>query len=34
VRERHGLPPFDDALPWSDEPLTAFQIIREALNHD
>jgi hypothetical protein len=29
LRERHGLPPMDDALP--GEPLTAFQIIRELL---
>jgi hypothetical protein len=29
LRERHELPPFDDALP--GEPLTAFQIIREVL---
>jgi hypothetical protein len=32
LRERHDLPPFDDALP--DEPPTVFQIIREELNRD
>ena len=32
LRERHGLPPFNDALP--DEPPTVFQIIREELAHD
>jgi hypothetical protein len=32
LRERNGLPPYDDALP--GEPLTVFQIIREALSHD
>jgi hypothetical protein len=31
LRERAGLPPIDDALPWTDEPLTAFQVIREML---
>lgn len=31
VREIRGLPPFDDALPFSDEPLTAFEQIREIL---
>jgi hypothetical protein len=25
VRERNGLPPFDDNLPWSDEPLSGDQ---------
>jgi hypothetical protein len=29
LRERGGLPPFDDALP--GEPATAFQVIREIL---
>jgi hypothetical protein len=28
LRERDDLPPFDDALPFSDEADTAFQIIR------
>jgi hypothetical protein len=32
LRERHGLPPFNDALP--DEPPTVFQIIRAELGHD
>jgi hypothetical protein len=31
LREKSKLPPFDDALPFSDEKLTAFQIIREML---
>jgi hypothetical protein len=31
VRERNGLPPFDDSLPWSDEPLSAFLMLREVL---
>jgi len=31
LRERDGLPPFDDALP--GEPLTVFQIIRAELSH-
>jgi hypothetical protein len=31
LREKSGLPPFDDALPFGDEPATAFQIIREHL---
>ncbi len=31
VREKRGQPPFDDAMPFSDEPLTAFQQIREML---
>jgi hypothetical protein len=31
LRERNGLPPLDDAMPFSDEPPTAFQIVREAL---
>src|SRR5262245_53569680 len=30
LRERHHLPPFDDALP--GEPSTVFQIIREKLS--
>ena len=32
LRERNGLPPFNDALPFSDEPDTAFQIIRQELD--
>jgi hypothetical protein len=28
LRERHGLAPFDDSLPWSDERPTAFEVIR------
>ena len=32
VRERNGLSPLDDPLPWSDEPPTAFQIIHKALS--
>jgi hypothetical protein len=32
LREKYGLPAFDDALP--GEPLTVFQIIREELNGD
>ena len=31
LREKNGLTPFDDALPFSDETPTAFQIIRELL---
>lgn len=31
MREKHELPPFDDAAPFSDEPLTAFQIVRDQL---
>jgi hypothetical protein len=31
LRERNDLPPFDDPLPFADEPLTVFQIIREHL---
>ena len=31
LRERAGLPPIDDTLPWTDEPLTVFQVIREML---
>ena len=31
LRERHGLDPFDDALPPGDEPPNAFLTIREAL---
>jgi hypothetical protein len=34
LRERHGLAPFDDALPFSDEPETAFQIIRRGFGCD
>jgi hypothetical protein len=33
LRERHGLPPFDDAL-LPEEPLTVFQIIRAELAND
>jgi hypothetical protein len=32
LREKHGLPPFDDSLP--GEPLTVFQIVREELDRD
>src|SRR5262249_21712319 len=32
LRERHGLPPFDDALP--GEPATVFELIRMEVNHD
>ena len=31
LRERHDLAPFDDALPYSDEPPNAFLIIRGML---
>jgi hypothetical protein len=31
LRESCGLAPLDAAMPFSDEPPTAFQIIREAL---
>lgn len=31
LRVRSGLPPFDDSLPFSDEPPTAFQIVRKLL---
>jgi hypothetical protein len=31
LRERHDLPPFDDPLPWSDEPPNAFLMLREWL---
>jgi hypothetical protein len=31
LRERNDLAPFDDAVPFTDRPLTVFQIIREAL---
>lgn len=30
-RVRQGLPPFDDSLPFSDEPPTAFEQIRKLL---
>jgi hypothetical protein len=29
--ERAGLAPIDDSLPWSDEPPTAFLLIKETL---
>jgi hypothetical protein len=28
LRERYGLAPFDDSLPWTDERPTAFEIVR------
>jgi hypothetical protein len=31
LREKAGLPPFDDALPFGNEPPTVFQIIRGML---
>ena len=31
LREKSGLPPIDDSLPWSDESPTAFLLIRERL---
>ena len=31
LREHKDMAPFDDALPFSDEPLTAFEQIREIL---
>jgi hypothetical protein len=31
LRERNGLPPFDDPLPFGDGPPMAFQVIREHL---
>jgi hypothetical protein len=31
LRERAGLAPIDDSLPWSDEPPTAFLLIKEIL---
>jgi hypothetical protein len=31
LRECSGLPPFNDSLPFSDEPPTAFEIIRAAV---
>ena len=31
LRERTGLAPIDDSLPWSDEPPTAFLLIKETL---
>jgi hypothetical protein len=31
ARERQGLPPFDDALPFSDDRLTVFQLIKDHL---
>lgn len=30
-RVRQGLPPFDDSIPFTDEPPTAFQIIRKLI---
>jgi hypothetical protein len=34
VRERYGMPPFDDSLPWSGEQPTLFEIIRRHLFDD
>jgi hypothetical protein len=31
LRETNALPPFNDAIPWTDERPTAFQIIRGIL---
>ncbi len=31
LRERDGLPPFSDSIPFSDEPPTIFEIIRAEL---
>jgi len=31
VREEGGLPPFDDALPWSSETPTVFSVIKQFL---
>jgi hypothetical protein len=31
LRERKGLPPFSDSIPWTDETPTAFEVIREIL---
>jgi hypothetical protein len=31
LRERDGLAPFDDGLPWSDQPPGAFLMLREWL---
>jgi len=28
LREKNGLPPFDDSIPWLGEELTVFEIIR------
>ena len=32
LREQNGLPPIDDALPYSEDRVTGFLIIRELLN--
>jgi hypothetical protein len=32
LRESAGLAPFNDSLPWSDEELTVFEIIRSMIN--
>lgn len=29
LRKRNGLTPFDDAIPFTDEPPTAFELIRD-----
>ncbi len=34
VREGLDLPPCDDAMPWSSEPYTTFQLVREYLFDD
>ena len=31
LREREGLPPFDDAIPWLDKTPTVFELIRQEL---
>jgi hypothetical protein len=34
LREAHGLAPFDDSIPFSDEPPTVFEIIRGLVGDD
>jgi hypothetical protein len=34
LRERNDLPPFDDSVPFSDDPPTVFEIIKKKLGHD
>jgi hypothetical protein len=34
LREAHGLAPFDDSIPFSDEEPTAFEIIRGLVGDD
>lgn len=34
LREREGLEPFDDPIPFSDDEPDAFMIIREMLRHE